>query len=46
MYEIIFGTDTPAGKAFDVVLIWSILFTIVIVILESAQISFWILNQM
>jgi len=37
LYEVIFGTDSPAGKAFDVVLIWSILFSIVIVILESVQ---------
>ncbi|MBC2715126.1 MAG: ion transporter [Desulfobacteraceae bacterium] len=37
LYEIIFGTVTPAGKAFDVVLIWSILFSVVIVILESVH---------
>jgi voltage-gated potassium channel len=37
LYEIIFGTDTPAGKTFDVVLIWSIVFSIVIVILESVH---------
>lgn len=37
LYEIIFGTDTPAGKAFDVLLIWSIIFSIVIVILESVH---------
>jgi voltage-gated potassium channel len=37
LYEIIFGTDTPAGKSFDVVLIWSILFSVVIVILESVH---------
>ena len=37
LYEIIFGTDTPAGKTFDVLLIWSIIFSIVIVILESVQ---------
>jgi len=37
LYEIIFGTDTPAGKTFDVVLIWSILFSIAIVILESVH---------
>lgn len=37
LYEIIFGTDTPAGKTFDVVLIWSIIFSIVIVILESVH---------
>lgn len=35
--EIIFGTDTPAGKAFDVVLIWSIIFSVVIVVLESVH---------
>lgn len=37
LYGIIFGTVTPAGKAFDVVLIWSIIFSVVIVILESVQ---------
>lgn len=37
LYEIIFGTVTPAGKGFDVLLIWSIIFSVVIVILESVQ---------
>ena len=37
LYEIIFGTETPAGKTFDVLLIWSIIFSIVIVILESVH---------
>jgi len=37
LYEIIFGTDTPAGKTFDVVLIWSIIFSVVVVILESVH---------
>lgn len=35
--EIIFGTDTPAGKTFDVVLIWSIILSVSIVILESVH---------
>ena len=37
LYEIIFGTDTPAGKTFDVVLIWSIILSVVVVILESVH---------
>jgi voltage-gated potassium channel len=37
LYEIIFGTDTRAGKTFDVLLLWSIIFSIVVVILESVQ---------
>lgn len=37
LYEIIFGTVTPAGKAFDVALIWSIVFSVLIVILESVH---------
>ncbi len=32
---IIFEADTPAGKAFDVVLLWTILFSVVAVMLES-----------
>lgn len=35
LHEIIFEADTPAGKAFDVVLIWSILLSVGTVILES-----------
>jgi len=37
LYEVIFGTDTPAGKAFDVILIWSILISVACVILESVH---------
>ncbi|MCD6585311.1 MAG: ion transporter [Desulfobacteraceae bacterium] len=37
LYEIIFGTVTPAGKAFDVALIWSIIFSVAIVIIESVH---------
>ncbi|WP_163716451.1 ion transporter [Mangrovibacterium lignilyticum] len=35
LYEIIFEADTPAGKAFDVVLLLIILASIVLVMLES-----------
>jgi voltage-gated potassium channel len=35
LHEIIFEADTPAGKAFDVLLIWSILISVSAVILES-----------
>ena len=32
---IIFGVNTPAGKAFDVALLWAILLSVALVILES-----------
>jgi len=35
IYRIIFGTETRAGKQFDVVLLWTILFSVLIVMLES-----------
>ncbi|HSB51642.1 MAG TPA: ion transporter, partial [Dissulfurispiraceae bacterium] len=34
-YEVIFGHDTPAGKAFDVVLIVAILTSVAFVMLDS-----------
>ncbi|MCL7960211.1 MAG: ion transporter, partial [marine benthic group bacterium] len=34
-HEIIFEADTPAGKAFDIALIVTILFSVVAVMLES-----------
>jgi voltage-gated potassium channel len=34
-YEIIFGHHTPAGKAFDIILIFSILLSVVVVFLDS-----------
>ncbi|MCK6425851.1 MAG: ion transporter [Burkholderiaceae bacterium] len=34
-YEVIFESDTPAGHAFDVALIWAIVASIVVVILAS-----------
>ncbi|QIL89021.1 ion transporter [Microbulbifer harenosus] len=39
--EVIFGTDTPAGKLFDVVLIWAILLSVALVLLASVQ-SWWV----
>lgn len=32
---IIFRSDTPAGRLFDLILLWAILFSILIVMLES-----------
>lgn len=37
LYEVIFEADTAAGKAFDVVLLWSILLSVFAVLLESVQ---------
>jgi len=37
LYTIIFEAETPAGKLFDVVLIWAILISVVIVCLESIK---------
>ena len=37
LFVIIFGTDTPAGKAFDVALLWAILGSILAVMLESVN---------
>ena len=37
LYEVIFETDTPAGRGFDVILIWSILISVACVILESVH---------
>jgi voltage-gated potassium channel len=35
VYQIIFGTDTKAGRLFDVVLLWLILISVGVVIIES-----------
>ncbi|MFC1584561.1 hypothetical protein ACFL5V_03325 [Fibrobacterota bacterium] len=35
VYITIFGTDTAWGKRFDIILLWSILFSVLVVILES-----------
>ncbi|MFT6746213.1 MAG: voltage-gated potassium channel [Glaciecola sp.] len=37
LHEIIFEADTPTGKLFDVVLLWSILMSVVVVMLESVE---------
>ncbi|MEO9476096.1 MAG: ion transporter [Cyclobacteriaceae bacterium] len=37
LYEIVFGTETPAGRAFDVVLLCIILISIMDVMLESVK---------
>jgi voltage-gated potassium channel len=37
LHHVIFGTDTPAGKTFDMVLIYTILASVATVILESVQ---------
>ncbi len=37
IYIIIFGTDTPAGKTFDVVLLSMIILSVAVVILESVS---------
>jgi voltage-gated potassium channel len=35
LHEVIFEAETPAGKAFDVALIWAIIFSVIAVLLES-----------
>lgn len=37
LYEIIFESDTPAGKGFDLILIGSILLSVIVVMLDSVQ---------
>jgi voltage-gated potassium channel len=37
IYIVIFGTDTRAGKAFDVVLLWMIIISVAVVVLESVK---------
>jgi voltage-gated potassium channel len=37
LYEVIFEADTATGKAFDVVLLWSILLSVAAVLLESVE---------
>ncbi len=35
LHEVIFEADTPVGKLFDVILIWSILLSVAVVLLDS-----------
>jgi len=37
LYEIVFEADTPAGKAFDVILLIAVLFSALVVMLESIE---------
>jgi len=37
LFVIVFGTDTPAGKLFDVVLLWAILLSVIAVMIESIR---------
>jgi len=37
LYDIIYESDTPAGKLFDLVLIYSIVFSVIIVMLDSVD---------
>ena len=37
LYVIIFQSDTPMGKLFDIVLLWAILLSILLVVVESMQ---------
>ena len=36
-HEIIYEADTPAGKLFDIILLWLIILSIVLVMLESVD---------
>ena len=35
LYTVIFNSDTPAGKKFDIILLWTILLSVTLVVLES-----------
>lgn len=35
VYHVIFGTNTPSGKRFDVILLWAIVISVLLVLLES-----------
>lgn len=37
IYSIIFGTDTRVGKTFDIILLWLIILSVTIVVLESVK---------
>ena len=37
LYVIIFRSDTPKGKLFDVILLWAIVLSIVLIVVESIQ---------
>ena len=37
LHEIIFEADTPTGKLFDVILLWAIVISVIVVMLESVD---------
>lgn len=37
LFILVFGTDTPGGRMFDVILLWAIVFSIITVMLESVK---------
>lgn len=37
IYTVVFGTTTRAGRVFDLILLWAILISVVVVIIESIQ---------
>ncbi|MEM6643531.1 MAG: ion transporter [Bacteroidota bacterium] len=37
LFLVVFGTDTHAGKIFDVILLWAILLSVLVVMLESVR---------
>jgi voltage-gated potassium channel len=37
IFTIIFGTDTRAGKTFDIILLWLIILSVTVVVLESVK---------
>lgn len=37
LHQVVFESDTPAGRAFDVILLWAILLSVAAVMLESVQ---------
>lgn len=38
VYEIIFESDTPEGRRFDVILLWTIVASVLVVLLESIEV--------
>jgi len=38
IYTVIFGTDTKAGRAFDIILLWMIILSVTVVVFESVAI--------
>ncbi len=37
LYEIVFESDTPAGRAFDIILLWAVIISVTAVCLESVS---------